>query len=194
MRRAALSLIALALAGASAAPDAEKRTPPSSAPSSREGPAPPLKLPRETVVATHRDWVVSDAVTFAAAYTTNASASVFGLACGDGCVFYLAVRLRCEDGALYPGMMNIESGAYPLMFRCLLLEADVPVLAVQDNEDLPDITVERGEVGFTIPLESGAFNVSRFSLKGSGEAVDRAIAIGEEKTGRSQTGLRDFTI
>ena len=157
-------------------------------------PSEPIKPgPGETILTNFRDWVVSDFGPYTAAYTTNASETVFGMLCSSDCTFYLAADNECEDGADYPAMMNSRSGAASLELRCVKLDG-LPLLSAGTTDPYLEMVQGGGIVGFAMPLASGRFEVFRFSLDGALEAVTRAATLAGAKRDRKDKGLRDFTI
>jgi hypothetical protein len=152
-----------------------------------------LAAPASAAGKRYGAWSVEDLGTYTEAHTSNDSGSVFGLLCGTECVFYLNVLRGCTEGELYPAMINSKAGAYPIELKCFVLDKDY-VLTFAAGEEHADIFVKGGTIGFALPIDGGAFGVSRFSLNGSLEATMAASAMAERKDGKRRDGLRDFTI
>lgn len=156
-------------------------------------PATTTPRPQERVLANYGPWRVSEREGYLAAYTTNESGSTFGMLCGTTCTFYLAIQLQCNHGEQYPAMLNSSEGAHPLRLRCVMIDG-VPVMSTDSTDPFISIVTEGQEVGFAVPLQSGRFGVSRFSMRGAYEAVNYALTVIEQMRGQDQDGLRDFTI
>ncbi|TFI57692.1 hypothetical protein E2493_13670 [Sphingomonas parva] len=210
MRSAALLLLLACLATqAAAAPRGKPKDPPplvrtpsppliitTTPPPAVRPPSPPAESDRTRdpqVVAAYEDWTVGHADPYVFAYTENASHSEFGLICRDGCIFYLDVQLACEDGHAYPAMMNSRNGSDTFDLQCILVDGS-PLLTAGPTDTLVGAIKSGGEIGFAVPLESGRFNVARFSLAGGVEALGRARALSDARRDEDETAPRDFTI
>jgi hypothetical protein len=113
--------------------------------------------------------------------------------CGTDCVFFLNLGSKCTQGNSYPAMINSHAGSHAIDLTCFVLDEDY-VLMFEAREDMADMFLEGGTIGFAVPLADGQFGVSRFSLKGGAEAVDEAARIAERKDGKGRSGLRDFSL
>lgn len=152
------------------------------------------------IVRTNRDnslrfdsWVAGDYGDYTAAHTTNESGSRFGVMCGQSCIVYLNLQIDCEKGVTTPAMVNSKAGAYPITLRCHHID-DRRLFSAELTDDYIDVLDSGGEIGFAVPLASGRFGVSRYSLTGSIDAIAYAITAAEKKAAANQKGLRDFTI
>jgi hypothetical protein len=128
---------------------------------------------------TYGDWTVrgSDGVT--EAHTTNAEGDVFGILCSEDCDFYLSTGRRCEEGGRYPALLISASVALAEDFGCLI--ADEDHLLTLDVEYLSDEMLKDGAtIAVVMPRRGSTVSISRFSLKGSFEAVKAAIESVEE--------------
>lgn len=138
------------------------------------------------------DWSFYPLRDYAISSTTNSSGSVFGIICGKSCSAFVNFTTTCTEGHYYPAMVNSEAGAFHINMRCYVIDK-VYLLSTDLSEQFKDTMETGGEIGFAIPLESGKFSVSRFSLTGSIPATKRA---GDYTNSQKESGqsLRDFTL
>lgn len=61
-----------------------------------------------------------------------------------------------------------------MSMKCTLIGSKYVQVFVE-TDTIARLLKEGGSIGFAIALESGRFNVSRFSLDGSTEAIRRAV-------------------
>lgn len=201
MRKAALFLVLASLATtAGSAPGGKANKPKEilvAPPPMVRMPAPdeaPPTVPEDRIVASHRDWVVSDNDGYFVAYTTNQGKSALGVICGETCVFYLALQHVCIDGERYPAIINSKTGAGVVDLRCIFLDEDLPILSTDDAEPFIGVVRGGGEANVAVPLKTGRIVVLRFSLAGGVEAIDQAMDLADEKRKDAPGRLRDFTI
>jgi|GEM_PF-1833401 len=121
-------------------------------------------------------WVVekhSSSMKFAA--TLNESGNAFGQYCfvGEGqCVYLLGIRTSCEKGSTYPVLMNSDSGSGPYSVYCNgPLDSGLYQYIFTEFEKIDGITKTANKIGFAFPLQGDQFQVIRFSLFGSNEAI-----------------------
>lgn len=138
-------------------------------------------------------WQTGDFGTFTMASTLNESRSAFGAVCGKDCVWFVNFQIECTAGHEYPAMINSPAGSFAIKLRCYHL-GNYRLLTFPMDERSLGLFNKPGEAGFAIPLESGKFGVSRFSLTGGPEAVEKAIDVIVDRRKSNQEGLRDFTI
>ncbi|EOE5964607.1 hypothetical protein [Vibrio cholerae] len=124
----------------------------------------------------HKDWVINtDGDDYYYAATINNSGNVFGKYCyfeNKQCLFLITVDITCTKGNKYPVLVNAESGALNLNLVCGDRMGNQNVL-VFDNFDQVERTAKQSkQFGIAIPMESGHFKVSRFSLSGSSYSLD----------------------
>jgi hypothetical protein len=155
--------------------------------------ATPPPLVRVAPAPPSDSWSFAEEGDLTSAYTTNESGSVFGILCGKTCVFYLNMQTSCTKNNTYPAMINSKAGSAAIQLRCHIVDEHY-LLSTEAEESYFDMLREGGVVGFAIPLESGKFSVSRFSLTGGMTAVKRAVDRAIQKGSESQDGLRDFAI
>lgn len=124
------------------------------------------------------------------AKTINESGSVLGIYClaKQNCEAYMMSSMTCEVGSKYPGLINADSGSFHVSVTCrnIASEDQKPNYAfVFDEFDLiRNLMLKDHSVGVALPLASGQFKVTRFSLEGSNEtlaAVSRALTNGGTK-------------
>lgn len=136
----------------------------------------------------YANWTVNDEKDYSEAFTGNDSGSVFGVLCGTVCTSYVDLQTVCEQDHRYTAMINSKAGAFSIELTCYELDKRYILLF---DDDISGAIKSGGEIGFAIPLESGRFSVSRFSLEGA----ITAIGISAQKAvNRAQSGLRDFSL
>jgi hypothetical protein len=104
------------------------------------------------------------------------------------------MQIQCDHGAQYPAMVNASSGSYSLTFRCYILDGRYLMTTPLTESFVELFGSGVGEVGFAMPLQSGRFAVSRYSLVGSLATTAQAARVAQERGSEGQQGLRDFTI
>ncbi|ELB2761122.1 hypothetical protein QNE23_004548 [Vibrio alginolyticus] len=124
----------------------------------------------------HKDWVINtEGEDYYYAATINNSGHVFGKYCyfaDQQCLFLIGVDITCSKGSQYPVLVNAESGSLNLNLVCGDRIGKQSVL-IFDNFDQIEMTAkESNQLGIAIPMESGHFKVSRFSLSGSTYSLD----------------------
>lgn len=150
----------------------------------------PATMPEEK----YGDWYVYRRGSTYLASTTNASQSAFGVVCGTECVFFFNPVLACNDSAKIPVLINSPAGAFPATLTCRKT-GDRNLLSAPIDTTLLDAMEIGGELGVALPMESGQFKVTRFSLTGSIRATLRAYSLsasGQKNPG--EKGLRDQTL
>lgn len=199
MQKLGLVVVALAVVVAPALAAPKKQMPPPPIVQTVNV-APPPKLPEipaERNTVHHGKWSSSDVGDHTVAYTENDSGSTFGILCGTSCVFYVNFHVDCTDREIYPAMINGPAGASSINLRCVHVKHNGGlhhVLATEAADAYFDMLKAGGEFGIAVPLASGKFNVSRFSLTGGLRAVATAVTAADERQKTAQHGLRDFTI
>ncbi|MEZ9997563.1 hypothetical protein AB4428_04540 [Vibrio lentus] len=132
----------------------------------------------------HEDWVVNtDDSSYFYAATVNNSGHVFGKYCyfdTQQCLYLVGVDITCTKDNKYPVLINAESGSLHVNLFCGDRVANQNVL-VFDNFDQIERTAKiNSELGIAIPMESGRFKVSRFSLSGSTFSIDSMTSKAEK--------------
>jgi len=115
------------------------------------------------------------------ASTINPSGSALGQLCSSqgNCWYTLKVsEVRCNKDTRNIGLAASTLGSESIPLRCI----DGNVYVIEDFDDM-DFTVRNAaSVGIVIPLVSGEFSVSRFSLRGSTYAIDGMRAAAQRTT------------
>jgi hypothetical protein len=134
-------------------------------------------------------------------YTVNESGSTLGLLCTNtDCSFYLRAGITCESGGSYLALINSESGALSHELSCVPLTLSGRteyVILIGNIESFASTVMRSTTIGFAIPMASGQFKVSRFSLRGSTKALETVVNL--RKAGASvpspkRQGIRDTTL
>lgn len=141
------------------------------------------------------DWTAGALGSGWAAYTKNESGSLFGVLCKDGCVAYLNAQTQCEEKGKYPALINASDGAFSVNLECVIYEKRY-LLTTPLTDTMVSSFEMGGELGIAFPLQSGRFQVTRFSLTGALKAANRVAGIADAaKTAKpSQKGLRDYSL
>ena len=87
-------------------------------------------------------------------------------------------------------MANTNEGALPLNASCFAAESGRHFLLFGLDDNWIDIIRTGGVLGFALPMQSGEFHVSRFSLNGAAEAL---TALSDSIQGQQGQFLRDRT-
>jgi hypothetical protein len=147
------------------------------------------------------DWSVSSEDGYYQAWTANDSGSTFGVLCGaDDCKFYLQLGISsCDKDASYKTLINSDGGASVFNLSCspLIIEGHKEyVLLIEENlNSLSDPFLKTSTIGFAIPMASGQFKVSRFSMRGFPKAAELMgnLRLKDESEKKSQ-GIRDTNL
>jgi len=131
--------------------------------------------------------------------TVNDSGALFGQFCykRDGnCAWLLAISTSCEDGTRYPVLINGGTGSDTAQVICTGTTGDGKSRYVfSDFDTIGRAIVGAKTIGFAFPMRDGMFQVSRFTLDGSPEALAylRGIAsnFGSAPPPTRPTGTRD---
>jgi hypothetical protein len=146
------------------------------------------------------DWLVSVENGVYETYTANESGSTLGLLCTESdCSFYLRAGITCERGGTYLALINSESGAASHELSCVPLTIkNIPeyVLLIGDLKPFAEVVLSSTTIGFAIPMASGQFKVSRFSLRGANKALETVVYLRKAGTTPPQKkqGIRDTTL
>ena len=124
---------------------------------------------------TVQDWLVDLTVEYSESYTYNETQSLFGMICYDKCIYYLSpVSITCQEGSEYSILMNAESDSRAIDTRCIKMQ-DKFIRVLLDFDTVHKATLNSTYIGFAFSVKGGAFNVSRFSLKGAKSAITQAL-------------------
>ncbi|WP_221069297.1 hypothetical protein [Vibrio alfacsensis] len=143
-------------------------------------------LAAETI---HKDWVINtDSNDYYYAATINKSGHVFGKYCyfeDQQCLFLIGVDITCTKGNKYPVLVNAESGSLNLNLVCGDQVGNQNVLIFDNFDQVERTAKESSQFGIAIPMESGHFKVSRFSLSGSAYSLDTMTNEAEKRVSSS---------
>lgn len=87
------------------------------------------------------------------------------------CIHAINVDVICDDGDKYPVLINSDLAALSMDAVCSK-NGDRHELLLTKYDDIHTILLKGNDIGFAIPMGSGLFKVSRFSLKGSDKAMN----------------------
>lgn len=146
--------------------------------------------------STVKDWTFKDfGDGTSAAQTFNDSGSTLGVYCAaeKQCVLFLRAETNCTPDGKYPVLVNADSGAMAQNTTCVNLGSpdskDQFALVFDDFQGMLNTILKDRTVGFSIPMASGMFKVTRFSLEGSNEVLS---AVGQTIKGTAKpAGLKD---
>lgn len=122
------------------------------------------------------------------AKVTNATGQTAGVICfieAAGCEAYVALDATCDNGEYYPLMINSPVGAYPIRGKCTNV-GNTQVLAIQEFDNAIEAFQSGDEIGFALPMASGAFKVVRFPTAGATLAITRARTLPKKKETQSR--------
>jgi len=155
-----------------------------------------LPTSAEPRTATVKNWTFKDFRDGSAGGdTTNESGSELGVYCSgtQQCFIFLITDTGCEENGKYTVLVNADSGAVATNASCTSINTPGSkgrFALVFDNFDtLLNSILKDHAIGFSIPLASGMFKVTRFSLEGSNEVLS---AVGQTiKGGSKPAGMKD---
>jgi len=150
-----------------------------------------------------QNWIVDLNGTANEAHTANSSNSSFGVFCvAERCLFYLHQNLNCEPGTKYSVLMNSQSISTALSMECTKVGGNL--FQILNPFDVVLKATQSGEmIGFAVALQSGAFAVTRFSLAGAKQAIERTLIEAAKNKSHPQSqpvdptlkpGLKDVSI
>ncbi|EHN67938.1 hypothetical protein [Aliivibrio fischeri] len=133
----------------------------------------------------HNDWVINtDQSDYFYAATVNNSGHVFGKYCyfdSEQCLYLVGIDITCTKGNEYPILINSDPGASSQILYCGDKVGNQNVLVFNDFDKIDNLAKEGKTLGIAIPMESGKFKVSRFSLSGSTYSIQKMTAEAEKK-------------
>ncbi|CAG9297928.1 hypothetical protein [Celerinatantimonas diazotrophica] len=133
-------------------------------------------FPISAKIKIYKDWAVNtegDSYYYAA--TKNKSGHVFGEYCyfkNKSCLFLIGIDITCHKGHQYPVLVNSEQGALNLTLSCGNKVDHQNVLIFNNFDKIDQIVRTSSKLGVVVPMESGQFKVSRFSLLGAKYCID----------------------
>ena len=107
--------------------------------------------------------------------------TVFGLACGQVCKYYLVSPTPCAEGTEYKALAANRTESGEIRLRCMHLDV-VDGLIVQDDASIERLLVG-DTISFAVPLGDGKFNISRFSLNGAKQAIATVVGHWKQEGG-----------
>lgn len=135
-------------------------------------------------------WTVDSSGSFPETYTASDSGATFGVLCSRAtaqCLYYLAsTTTTCEEGAVIPLLVNVESGASQMTGTCRVVGDESNrrfALVLSPFETANTIVSSGANLGIAMPLVEGQFRVYRFSLRGSSEAIRRIRSAASKANG-----------
>ena len=129
------------------------------------------------------------------AATLNDSGAALGQFCfysDTSCYWFLANDVNCKDDSKYPVLINSDAGSFSLELVCMK-SGSKPRYGFTEFSVIDKIIRDSSRIGIAFPMESGMFQVSRFSLIGSVRAIDDMRKKFGETSKRNQ-GTRDSQI
>jgi len=124
-------------------------------------------------IAAEWEWAAADDVYIAA--VDNDSGNSFGQICiaeGDSnCYYFIYIDFTCEEDAVFPSLINSDSGAHSVNLKCGGYFKDGYLLAFNDFDRIDNIALKSITLGIAVALESGKFAVNRFNLTGSSKTI-----------------------
>ncbi len=146
----------------------------------------------------HGDWSSQFLEGMGEASTHENGTSVFGMLCAnDSCRYYFANGIDCEAGMNYPLMLTTAAGALSIDAICEPMgtaNGDVMLYWFNESSRLNEAFAASGEIGIAFPLSSGQFKLSKFSMKGYEDAIERMVnGVRERREGGQSPSNNDST-
>ncbi len=117
------------------------------------------------------------------AVTANDGGNVFGqfcLASEGACLYVLGLPADCEDGAIYPVLVNADGGSFPSVLVCRgrMEGSDLYRYVFSAFGPIDEAVRASRKIGFAMPVEGDEFRSASFSLDGATAtlAIMRAAA------------------
>lgn len=121
-------------------------------------------------------WSINIENEFNYAATSSTDDNMFGQYCyyDNSCLYLIGIPATCDEGFDYPVLFNSSEAALPLELTCATtLDSGLSVYVIEPFDDIDyAIRNSTGLIGFALAMESGKFDVYRFSLNGSIESMD----------------------
>lgn len=137
--------------------------------------APPPALKQ---TETFGDWTVTytDKTLVIASVGNNAGA-VFGSICYKGhCSAFFNPQIDCKDGDEYPALVNAPAAAFGVSLKCEKT-GEIFLYTLPLEGGVAEAMSVGGVLGIAFPMQSGEFQVARFSLTGAARSSARASQI-----------------
>lgn len=127
----------------------------------------------------HGDWSSQFLDGMGEASTHENGVSMLGMLCAAGsCRYYFANGIDCEAGNNYPLMLTTAAGALAFDAICEPMNTangDVMLYWFNESPQLNGAFGQSEAVGFAFPMTDGQFKISKFSMKGYEQAVERMV-------------------
>jgi hypothetical protein len=127
----------------------------------------------------HGDWSSQFLDGMGEASTHENGESMFGMLCAAGsCRYYFANGIDCEAGNNYPLMVTTAAGALAFDAICEPMNTangDVMLYWFNEAPRLNEAFGQSMAVGFAFPMTDGQFKISKFSMKGYEQAIERMV-------------------
>ena len=111
--------------------------------------------------------------------TTNDSNGVFGQFClkeANNCYWLMTTDLDCTEGSKYPVLVNSDAGASNQELYCLKVEGK-PRYAFSNFDAINETVATSKRISIALPIGNSQFQVSRFSLSGSNDAIEVMLKV-----------------
>ncbi|WP_157220152.1 hypothetical protein [Flavisphingomonas formosensis] len=131
--------------------------------------------PEAIWIAQFGDWTVFVTPEFTQASTSGAKGTAFGFVCGEDCVNFLDLRMRCEAGKDYSGTALVDARRFTITASCYEVEG-ISVLALNFNVPLLLEMKRAAKVHFEVAFGRRRVGMADFSLKGCREALIAAAS------------------
>lgn len=141
----------------------------------------------------HGDWTSQFLEGIGEASTHENGMSLFGMLCGnDSCRYYFGNGLDCEPGVNYPLMLTTDVGAVPVESVCepmTTANGELLLYWFTETSQLNEAFTKTPAIGMAFPMTNGEFKLSRFSMNGYTDAVERMVTVMQE--GKAQEPTQD---
>jgi hypothetical protein len=88
------------------------------------------------------------------------------------CAIVIQAPTKCDKDAEYPMLVNADDGALQIIGLCIPNEGKYEYLLTPYDKVRDLIYKDAGVIGFAMPLTSGEFRATRFSLTGAKKNLD----------------------
>lgn len=127
------------------------------------------------------------------AATVNESKAVLGQYClydMEQCFWVLVNDINCNEGSQVPVLVNTDGEALNQMLLCMKIDGK-PGYAFTDFNAIEAVVRASSKVGIAFPLQSGLFQVNRFSLTGAIRAITFMRSKAEDAITKRNKGTKD---
>jgi len=134
-------------------------------------------VPVQAEVIVNKEWgwdLSGDGLVFAA--TINDDGRMLGQYCNldaENCSYLATLGVKdCQENAEYPAILNSDAGAIQVQLVCRGQYQGESLFLIKRFSDINKVVKKASVVGIALAMESGKFNVVRYSLAGSTHAID----------------------